>query len=181
MLTDLIIGAVYTASVYVRVPAGSRPVAIQHDAKPYASSPTTQTIRRTSTANADGGADYVVTINEPSPLTDATFTALADTWTRISTTFTATRHVHTIGLYALATTAGQTFYLDNVLAEASPVLLDYFDGDSGPDMAWESTPELSRSQYFRNRHVKSTRLAARIPDVIPTGVPYAVRAAWPGA
>lgn len=179
VVTDLTPGVVYTVSASVRS-TDSPPITIEHDGQPYSA-----TIAVPSSVRDDrtipGGNAYGLTISESVDVTDAAFAAQLGTWVRISTRFLATDHVHTIGCYSYGTTIGQTVYLDDIMVEASPLLDDYFDGNSGVDYDWEDAANLSRSTFIRNKFVKSRRLADRVPEVIPTGVPYAVRLAWPGA
>ena len=83
-----------------------------------------------------------------SPTTNGTtVSVLADTWTRLSVTFTANTTTTSIGIQTVGTT--QPFYVDAVLVEQTTVLRDYFDGSTvdslGWDYSWSGTANASTS------------------------------------
>lgn len=73
----------------------------------------------------------------------ATVVPTADTWVRVSITWTATSSTHTVGVLNGATaTAGQTAYIDGLLVERASSVGTYFDGattDSGSSTTLGST------------------------------------------
>lgn len=181
ILSDLTPGQVYTVSAQVLVTAAPL-VSIEHDGAPFTvSGATASAVSGTVTPIAGGARAFALTVADPTRLSESCLPQTLGKWSRISCTFVATRTVHTIGLYVTNTSSATAFYLDEVMVEAGPVLNAYFDGNTSPDTDWEGTANLSRSHYTRAKAVKSKRLASRMPEYLPVGIPYAVRLAWPGA
>lgn len=77
--------------------------------------------------------------------------------------------------------AGNTnFWVDDALAEPSPLLGDYFDGSQpSPDYMWEATPNRSRSHYYRDFRSLQYRLSGLVSGAVPMGVPYQLSYAQP--
>lgn len=71
-----------------------------------------------------------------SPATNGTTVAVvADTWTRLSVTFTANTTTTSIGVQTVGTT--QPFYVDAVLLEQTSELRPYFDGATTDALGWD--------------------------------------------
>jgi hypothetical protein len=64
------------------------------------------------------------------------------------------------------------YYLetDSVLVEASPVVGDYFDGNTGSDYIWGGAPNASLSFYYQDRINRSYLLANLLAENCPLGV-----------
>lgn len=123
-VTGLTVGQVYTASIWLYVPAASL------------------------SANV---ALWVIGGSATSPVV-----ATADTWVRVSATFTAATTSHALNvLNEAAATAGMTVYADGLLVELSSTAGTYFDGattDTGTSTTlgatvydWTGTAHASKS------------------------------------
>lgn len=79
-----------------------------------------------------------------------------------------------------ATTIG--WWVDDVLAEESPVVGDYFDATfASPDYLWDGTPFESRSHYYQDLRFLEYRLNALLADALPVGAPYQLLFAQPNS
>ncbi|WP_371590935.1 carbohydrate binding domain-containing protein [Streptomyces sp. NBC_00470] len=71
------------------------------------------------------------------------------------------------------------FWADDVLFERSEQVGEYFDGGGNdPSYLWEeynTTDELSRSHYYRDRRDIQYRLEEEMPTLLPHGVPWEIR------
>jgi len=80
---------------------------------------------------------------------------------------------------SLATSVGNTFNFESALFERESFALPFFDGDVGSsestDFIWEGVADASRSHYYKNYKVFSTRLASEaLNDELLLGTTVAV-------
>jgi hypothetical protein len=109
----------------------------------------------------------------------------ATVWDRVSVIGTApATAAYAVVKVTFATAVGNTVALDSALFERASYAEPFFDGDTGPgqstDFMWEGTANASRSHYYKNYAVVSSRLRnGALDDYLLLGTPLALYYAQP--
>ena len=109
----------------------------------------------------------------------------ATVWDRVSVIGTApATAAYAVVKVTFATANGNTVALDSALFERASYVEPFFDGDVGPgqstDFMWEGTANASRSHYYKNYAVVSSRLRnGALDNYLLLGTPLALYYAQP--
>lgn len=158
-------GRTYTFSAYVKLQADSPP--IQMNAVFGGGGPGAKTLGTMDTTetepDGDGYYRLWVTATIPPSLNGSmmmSFGVAGSAWS--------------------AHAADVTWWVDDAMAEESPLLGTYFDASlPSPDYVWEGTAFRSRSHYYQNFRFLRYRLNDLLSDALPVGVSYQLLFAQP--
>ena len=101
-------------------------------------------------------------------------------WIRphVTSTSPATFAYATVSIVWVPSSTSVSLVLDQALFEESPFVNTYFDGNTGvsslANLDWEGTPNLSKSQYYRNREVTEVRLNKDLPNYLTAGTTFQI-------
>jgi hypothetical protein len=101
-------------------------------------------------------------------------------WIRpnVTSTAPATFAYATVSVVWAPSSTSVSLVLDQALFEESPFVNTYFDGNTGvsslANLDWEGTPNLSKSQYYRNREVTEVRLNKDLPNYLTAGTTFQI-------
>jgi hypothetical protein len=101
-------------------------------------------------------------------------------WVRphVTSTAPATFAYATVSVVWAPSSTSVSLVLDQALFEESPFVNTYFDGNTGvsslANLDWEGTPNLSKSQYYRNREVTEVRLNKDLPNYLTAGTTFQI-------
>lgn len=101
-----------------------------------------------------------------------TIASSGDGWVRLQCTFTADADAVDVVLRvreasAAVRAASDTFLVDAVMLEKTPIVRGYFDGGSAPAAIWQGAAHNSPSSYYPGRGPKTARLGTLLPELLP--------------
>lgn len=109
------------------------------------------------------------------------FSVNGSDWTRIHMTNSGPTQAAyaAVGIAWNSSTSGHRLYFDKALFETTDVVLDYFDGNNGPEnissLLWEGDINQSRSHFYKNFYAMELRLlSGLLDDYVTAGTTYAI-------